>query len=123
MAIRKVGSRRIVVDGVAYLWRVRRRPTYCQGNAWGRLSVCVQSAEQPGAVLIADLDRPRPDNWLGRPSSALCPSEVAGLVRRALAAGWRPKSAGPQFVLSSAGDASPASHQTRPTARSGSGEP
>jgi hypothetical protein len=108
MAIRKVGSRRVVVDGVAYLWRVRRRPTYCQANAWGPLSVSVQLAEEPGAVLVVDLDRPRPDNWLSLsapPSRPLLPSEVAGLVRRALAAGWRPECPGPQFVLSTAADA------------------
>src|SRR5689334_10214455 len=105
MAIRKVGRRRVVVDGVAYLWRVRRRPPYCQGNAWGPLSVSVQLYERPGDVLVVDLDRPRPDNWLGRPSSALRPSEIAGLVRRALATGWRPEVAGPQSVLSTAADA------------------
>src|SRR5690242_20609260 len=30
MAIRKIGSRRIVVDGVPYRWRVRHRATYSQ---------------------------------------------------------------------------------------------
>jgi hypothetical protein len=106
MAIRKTGSRRIVVDGVDYLWRVRRRPTYCQANTWGTLSVCIQRAERSGAVLVAGLDRPRPDNWLWRPSSAVRPVEVADLVRRALAAGWRPETAGPQFVFSMTADAS-----------------
>src|SRR5262249_36072085 len=97
MAIRKIGSRRLVVDGVTYLWRVRRRPTYCQANAWGSLSVCVQRAEAPGAILVVDLDRPRPDNWLGLASSPLRPSEVAGLVRRGIAAGWKPEISGGQF--------------------------
>jgi hypothetical protein len=103
MAIRKAGSRRIVVDGVSYLWRVRRRPTYCQGNAWGLLSLCVQRVEHPGATLVVKLDRPRPDNWFGLPSMAVRPSDVAGLVRKALEAGWRPGATGPQFVLSASG--------------------
>lgn len=105
MAIRKVGCRRVVVDGVAYLWRIRPRPTYCQANAWGPLSLAVQSAEPPGAVLVVELDRPRPDNWLGYSSSPVRPSEVVGLVRRALTAGWRPESPGPQFSLRVASDA------------------
>lgn len=34
MALVRKGARRIVVDGTAYRWRLRRRPTYCQGLAW-----------------------------------------------------------------------------------------
>lgn len=31
MALGRRGSRRIVVDGTAYRWRLRRSPTYFQG--------------------------------------------------------------------------------------------
>lgn len=107
MAIRKVGSRCIFVDGVFYLWRVRQRPTYCQANGWRPLSVSIQRAERPGAVLVVNLDRPRPDNWfdtLASESRPLRPSEVAGLVRHAIAAGWCPERPGPQFFLTTSAD-------------------
>ena len=48
MAMRKRGSRRIVVDGAAYRWRIRRRATLCQadyGN--GTLHVGVESCPRP----------------------------------------------------------------------------
>ena len=34
MALVRKGSRQIVVDGTAYRWRLRGRPTYSQGLAW-----------------------------------------------------------------------------------------
>lgn len=100
MATRKTGSRKIVVDEVSYVWRVRPRPTYDQGLSWSPLSVSIALSQSPGTVLVANLDRPRPDNWSDGPSSPLLPSEIADLVRRALAAGWQPGRRGPQFVLS-----------------------
>jgi hypothetical protein len=99
VAIRKIGSRRLVVDGVTYLWRVRQRPTYDQGLARSPLSFCVQHASTPGTVLIVELYRPRPDNWTGKATWPLSPSEVADLVHRALAKGWHPEFEGPQFKL------------------------
>jgi hypothetical protein len=52
VATRKTGSRRLVVDGVAYRWRIRRRATYSQADyGSGTLHVVVELAEQPGAEL------------------------------------------------------------------------
>jgi hypothetical protein len=99
MAIRKTGSRRIIVDGVAYLWRVRPRPTYSQANAWGPLSVCVQLAKNPGSVLVVNLTVPRPDNWLHSTSTRVTPGKMESLIRSGLAAGWHPERAGRQFAL------------------------
>jgi hypothetical protein len=36
MALGRKGARRIVVDGTAYRWRLRRRPTYLQGLAFSQ---------------------------------------------------------------------------------------
>lgn len=99
MAIRKTGGRRIVVDGVAYLWRIRPRPTYCQGNAWGPLAVCVQLTKSPGSVLVINLSVPRPDNWVNATPTRVTPRKVECLIRSGLAAGWHPERAGRQFHL------------------------
>ena len=39
MAIPKKGSRLITVDGTGFRWRVRRKPTYCQGNSRGPMTL------------------------------------------------------------------------------------
>jgi hypothetical protein len=103
MALRKTGSRRLVVEGERYLWRVRRSPTYGQANCWHSLTSAVQHADGDGAVLVVTCDEPRPDNWLGRPGAVVTPRLVAQAIRRALAAGWRPLAAGPVFHLSEGG--------------------
>src|SRR5690242_2146820 len=64
VAIPKKGSRLITVDGTVFRWRVRHKPTYCQGMAWAPLSFAAERAEEPGAVLVVSLPRARPDNWL-----------------------------------------------------------
>src|SRR5690606_2957094 len=60
MSMPKTGSRRIVVDGTPFRWRVRSRPTYCQGNAWSPLTVAVER-EAGGAVLVLVFGGARPD--------------------------------------------------------------
>lgn len=99
MAIRKSGSRRLVVDGTEYRWRIRPRATYNQsdyGN--GTLHLAVELAERPGAVLVLDTERPHPSDWGTRNVVPILPSDVARWVRAALAAGWRPSQPGPQFL-------------------------
>jgi hypothetical protein len=44
MTLVKKGCRRIVVDGVAFRWSVRHRPTYCQANGWSPLTFVVEQA-------------------------------------------------------------------------------
>ncbi|TMR88031.1 hypothetical protein EJK15_68485 [Nonomuraea basaltis] len=46
MAIPKKGSRHITVDGAVLRWRVRRKPTYCQGNGWGPMTFAVELADR-----------------------------------------------------------------------------
>jgi hypothetical protein len=100
MAVRKTGSRRIVVDGVAYRWRIRHRATYCQAD-YGRgvLHVAIESAEQPGTVLVLITDRPHPKDCIPRPLTPATPSDIAGWIRQAIGAGWTPSEPGPQFKL------------------------
>ena len=100
MAIVKKGSRRIVIDGVAYLWTVRPKPTYCQANAWGGLSFAAQLEEGGQSILAADLELARPDNWHDSPSVVVTPALVERAVRQALANGWRPMERGAPYILS-----------------------
>ena len=94
------GSRAITVDGRAYRWRVRHRPTYDQDCMEGRLSFAVESAEAHGAVLVARTPHPHPGAAVRtEPSVPVTPGMVAAAVRAARAAGWRPERPGPPFVF------------------------
>nr|WP_063817906.1 hypothetical protein [Herbidospora sakaeratensis] len=90
MAMPRKGSRLITVGGTVYRWRVRHKPTYCEGLCWGPLAFSVEHAERPGGVLKVTLPSPRPDNWLGERAMAVRPVLVASVIRRALDGGWTP---------------------------------
>ena len=100
MAIPKKGTRRIVVDATAYRWRVRSRPTYCQGNAWGNLSFAVELEDAGQTTLVVEVDASRPDNWVGAPSAVITPAIVERAIRNALQRGWRPHERGSPHPLS-----------------------
>jgi len=109
MATRKTGSRQLVVDGITYRWRIRRRATSLQSDyGHGTLHVAVELAEQPGAVLILFTNRPHPADCGTDRVAPVRPSDVAVWVREALAAGWAPSTPGPQFRLRLISDSSKA---------------
>ncbi|MER6448044.1 hypothetical protein [Streptomyces venezuelae] len=99
MALVKKGSRLITVDGTAYRWRLRSRPTYGRGLVMSPLAYAVEHAEDPGTTLVVTTGRPHPGNWLGRPGSPVLPAEVADGIRTALAGGWQPGNPGSPFRL------------------------
>ncbi|MEV0192195.1 hypothetical protein AB0I39_27105 [Kitasatospora purpeofusca] len=99
MALVKKGSRRIVVDGVTYRWRVRHKPTYCQGNGWTPLTFAVEDATTPGTALVVQAGRPHPGNWFALPTQPVLPADVAQAIRTALARGWTPLASGSPFRL------------------------
>ncbi|MDA0642384.1 hypothetical protein, partial [Nonomuraea ferruginea] len=76
MAIPKKYARPVTVDGTAFRWRVRRKPTYCQGNGWGPMTFAVEPADTPGRVLLVSLPCSRPDAWLGERATAVRPALV-----------------------------------------------
>lgn len=99
MAIASKGSRRIVVDGQAYRWTLRPRPTYAQGLG-APLSFAVQQAGAgEGQVLHVVAAAARSDRWLGEPVATIAPAQVAAAIRLGLAAGWAPASPGSAFEL------------------------
>ncbi len=104
----KKGSRLITVDGAAFRWQVRHKPTYRQGNDWTPLRFAVERAEAPAGVLLVSLPCARPDNWLGERTIAVRPALVAGCIRRAVDQGWNPAQAGSPFPLTVAEDELPA---------------
>ena len=97
MAIPRKGSRSITVDGVAYRWRIRQRPTYMQGAFGHSLNLAVELTDDPKCTLLVELAQSHPCNWLGDPAVPVTPSEVAGHIRQALDAGWQPESQGGAF--------------------------
>ncbi|MFI8295069.1 hypothetical protein ACIGCZ_03870 [Streptomyces nigra] len=99
MALVRKGSRIIVVDGVAYRWRLRGRPTYFQGLAWSPCTFAVEHADTPGATLVVTTDQPHPSNWLDLEAEPVLPSPVAAAVRLALREGWTPTKPGSPFHL------------------------
>lgn len=99
MAIRKTGSRRIVVDDVAYLWRIRPRPSYSQAIGESNLTIGIQRQDRSGAVLVCRTDIDRPDSWCSAGSYSVSPHDIQQAIKSGLAAGWNPEAPGPQFVV------------------------
>jgi hypothetical protein len=105
MAAPKTGSRRIVVDDIAYRWRIRRRATVMQADyGCGKLHVSVELFRRPGAVLVLHTDRPHPADWGTGEVVPVCPVDIAEWVRLAVQAGWAPAVPGPQFACTCGGD-------------------
>ncbi|WP_199565430.1 hypothetical protein [Spongiactinospora rosea] len=94
MAIPKKAARLITVDGTVFRWRVRRKPTYCQGNGWGPMTFAVELAGASGRVLLVSLPCSRPDAWSGERTMAIRPALVTATIRMALDHGWDPQQAG-----------------------------
>lgn len=87
------------MDGRAYRWQLRSRPSYGQGLCWTPCTYAVEDYDQPGRALVVRTDRPHPGNWLNRPSEPVLPGEVARTIRLAVERGWDPSSSGGPFVL------------------------
>jgi hypothetical protein len=99
MAIPKKGSRPITIQGLPYRWRVRGRPTYFQGMAWKGLVLAVERSDASGAILLVQLDRHHPSNWMEQEASPVTPADVGSLIQRALSSGWRPEVPGRPFMM------------------------
>ncbi|MPY54851.1 hypothetical protein [Streptomyces acidicola] len=107
MALGRRGARRIVVDGTAYRWRLRRRPTYFQGLAWSPCTFAVEHADTPGTTLVVTTNQPHLSNWIGREARPVLPSDVAQAIERALREGWTPTAPGSPCHLDLSGGFTP----------------
>lgn len=100
MVVRKKGSRRIVVDDVAYLWRFPGRPNWRQDDALPGVHVMVSREDCRQAVLfLAFPNRYHPSISIGDPIRPVLPSDVAKGIREARAAGWKDDEPSPQFAF------------------------
>ncbi|BBH70817.1 hypothetical protein ACTI_75020 [Actinoplanes sp. OR16] len=99
MTLGAQGSRRIAVDGAAYRWRIRHKPTYCQGMGWSTLTFAVGLADAAGSTLVVTLPFARPDNWMRLPSGSVSPAIVEASIRHAVLNGWRPDRPGSPHMI------------------------
>jgi hypothetical protein len=101
MAVRKTGMRRIVVDGVEYLWKFPRRPSHFDWDCWGGCAALVQRPDRGGSVLFVRFPQHYPGvaAAVGFPVVPVLPSQIADAIRRAVAAGWRADEPGPAFGI------------------------
>lgn len=114
MATRKTGSRRLVIDGRAFRWRIRRRATYFQMDYGdGTLHVAVNLEKDSGALLVLYTDRPHPKDCIPKPIFPVRPSDVAEWVRQAIRLGWDPSKPGPQLNVWVAGSSVEKTRRTR----------
>lgn len=106
MAILKKGSRRIVVNGQAFRWRVNERSIKLEGILSSQLTLVVELVETNGSKLIVNSSQPFTEDWFKHrhvwqtvgPISIL-PSQVATLIQKAIETGWEPKKQGETFIL------------------------
>ncbi|KJS57014.1 hypothetical protein VM98_03725 [Streptomyces rubellomurinus subsp. indigoferus] len=98
MALVKKGSRRIVVDGVAYRWRTSRKHWCCDYDG-GTLAYAVEHADRPGTTLVVETGRPFVQEPRLLPAELVLPGEVAAGIRAARSRGWRPDAPGSPFEL------------------------
>ncbi|MFE7531214.1 hypothetical protein ACFU7Y_36715 [Kitasatospora sp. NPDC057542] len=98
MALAKKGSRRIVVDGVAYRWRVSRQHWCCDYEG-STLGYAVEDATAPGTTLVVDTGRPTLRTPDAVPAHVVMPREVAAGIRCARSKGWTPGAGGSPFKL------------------------
>lgn len=99
MAITKKGSRRILVEGSAYRWAVRSRPTYAQALGQSPTSFAVELEGIGQTTLVVTLSTNRPDAWIDSTASTVTPSTVERAICAALRQGWRPSERGTPYVL------------------------
>lgn len=72
MALRKQGSRLIVVDDRRYRWIVRAKASYSQALGWSPLSLAIELDQVVGQRLHIKLDVVRPDSWIDPKPAHLC---------------------------------------------------
>lgn len=97
MTIPKRGTRRVRFGETYYDWRIRKKPTDSQLVGDTPMLLAIQASEDvPRCVLVVKVCT-RPDNLRFPHQTAVVPGQVRDMIRLALAAGWKPLVAGPQF--------------------------
>ena len=98
MSIPRKGSRRIVVDGVPYMWRIRRKAARSQTGP-RVLHVLVALAQRRGRTLSIVTSRSHPGDRAKVRELPVSHADIAAWVRLALDTGWDPCARGAPFML------------------------
>jgi hypothetical protein len=89
MAIPSKGTRRIVVDGVAYRWRVAYDRSAWDKGLLSDVRIVVQAVDPPGQLLLADFTGGyKTGDALSNPFT---PGFVRMLILAGIDKGWRPQ--------------------------------
>lgn len=106
MGMPRKGSRRVEVDGAAYLWRVRGDGYSKQwiGSSPVVLTLtCQRDEDRPGRVMQAWLATREPPtdtpDYEPMHTATLHPAEVRQIIAHALSKGWDPAKRGASFLL------------------------
>jgi hypothetical protein len=94
MAMPKIGSRKIVVDGISYHWRIRRYAITKTRDEGAPLTIVVEKESARGRVLVVALPQKRNVGWgylYDFDQTPVTPRQVALAIRRAIQAGWIPE--------------------------------
>ena len=90
MAMRKAGTRRIVVDGVEYRWKFPRKRDHRDNDCLGGCYALVCRPDRRGSVLYVEFPQYHPGTAPQLfPAVPVLPSQIASAIRRAVSAGWR----------------------------------
>lgn len=99
MALAKKGSRKIIVKGVDYRWKVTRK----YKSADDFLEVFIESTDNGKTVLCVRTGFLRPDgafSSIGESTQGLVtPKDVRAYIEQALAKGWKPELQEGMYVL------------------------
>jgi hypothetical protein len=97
MALRTRGSRRITVEGIPFLWQIRRRKIDIQEE---KLTLVIAAQQKPSTTLFVYLEQPYFDYWIDfKNHHVVLPKEVETWIHKALAIGWQPLEAGKPFEI------------------------
>jgi hypothetical protein len=105
VAMPKTGSRRIVVDGATYRWRIRRKLPTLLVDYGGPLVFSAELIGAKGSALVVSLPQVRGlvlGDLYDYDRTPATPGQVATAIRDAIAAGWRPSIPGKPFEFAAA---------------------
>lgn len=100
MTLPKKGSRRIVVDNIAYRWAIRRKPTYNEALGDRNTQAAVELYDNPRSTLLVYFPWVRNDSWMTLTAQPpITPNLIEQCIREAIAGGWSPDEKGGAFQV------------------------